>query len=225
MTRRAGKLVVEGALESGWQVTAFVRNPSKLEPTLVEKISVIQGDLRDEESIFSAVKSSCPHAIIDASSSIPFGQAKGQPANNADRGLIGKATVRALESDGRLNDCVMIIIGGQLVPEPGGTINSWFVGTLAWLLENAVVPAMWKETKDAIHWLWNGAPPTFRFVYARLGYMVEKPSKGTLVPQPTLNNIQKGEASYCDVADALVKLAEDETRAWDRKALIFNYAK
>jgi hypothetical protein len=55
-------------------------------------------------------------------------------------------------------------------------------------------------------------------------YMVETPSRGALEAQPTNDNIQHGSVSYCDVADALVKLAGDETRAWERKALFFNYA-
>ncbi len=47
---------------------------------------------------------------------------------------------------------------------------------------------------------------------------------GTLRAEPTENNIQHGSASYCDVADALVKLAGDAERTWERKALFFNYA-
>ena len=54
--------------------------------------------------------------------------------------------------------------------------------------------------------------------------MVEEPSRGALRAEPTLNNIQHGKASYCDVADALVDLAGDQKRTWERKALFFNYA-
>jgi len=67
------------------------------------------------------------------------------------------------------------------------------------------------------------APLTFRFVYARLGYMVEGPSRGALRAEPTRNNIQHGSVSYCDVAYALVRLASDDQRTWERKALFFNY--
>jgi len=56
-----------------------------------------------------------------------------------------------------------------------------------------------------------------------MGHMVEEPTHGTLRAEPTPNNIQRGSASYCDVADAFVELASDETRAWEHKALFFNY--
>jgi hypothetical protein len=39
-----------------------------------------------------------------------------------------------------------------------------------------------------------------------------------------LDRSRYGSASYCDVADALVKLAGDPERTWERKALFFNYA-
>jgi hypothetical protein len=54
--------------------------------------------------------------------------------------------------------------------------------------------------------------------------MVERPSRGTLRAEPTANNIQHGSASYCDVAEALVTLAGDAERTWERKAIFFNYA-
>ena len=57
-----------------------------------------------------------------------------------------------------------------------------------------------------------------------MGYMVEEPTRGALHPEATEQNIQRGKASFCDVADALVALAEDEKRTWERKALFFNYA-
>ncbi len=56
-----------------------------------------------------------------------------------------------------------------------------------------------------------------------MGQMVEAPSRGTLRAETTLNNIQHGSVSYVDVADALVKLAGDEARTWERKAVFFNY--
>ncbi len=64
-----------------------------------------------------------------------------------------------------------------------------------------------------------------RLVYGATGraglLVVETPSRGTLRPEKTLNNIQRGSASY--VAEALVQLASDEKRTWERQALFFNY--
>jgi hypothetical protein len=123
---------MERASERGWAVAAFVRNPDKVPEALRAKVA-------------AAVRSSRPDAIVDASSALPFGHAKGQPANNADRSIFS---------------------------------GRW----------------------------WNSA------------------SRGALRAEPTENNLQRGSASYCDVADALVRLAGDAERTWERKALFFNYA-
>jgi hypothetical protein len=57
-----------------------------------------------------------------------------------------------------------------------------------------------------------------------MGAMVEQSSRGTLRAETAKDNIQHGSASYADVADALVRLAGDAERKWERKALFFNYA-
>jgi NAD(P)-dependent dehydrogenase (short-subunit alcohol dehydrogenase family) len=222
-TGRAGRLVVERALLEGWAVSAFVRNPDKVPEALRSKATLVKGDLRDAASVSAAVRSSRPNAIVDASSALPFGHARGQPANNADRGVLIKATVEALDADGRLADCVVLVIGGQLIPEPGGTITKGSVAAMAWVLRTFVMPRAWREAQEALRWCFYDAPPAFRLIYARLGHMVEQPSRGALRAEPTRNNIQHGSVSYCDVADALVRLASDQERTWERKALFFNY--
>lgn len=223
-TGKAGRLVVERALLQGFSVAAFVRNPDKLSAALRARVTVIAGDLRDADSISAAVRSSRPDVIIDASSALPFGHAKGQPANSADRGVITRAIVGTLEAEGRLRDCVLLFVGGQLVREPGGTIESWSMASLAFVLRTFLARGPMREAEELLRWCFEGAPRDFRFVYARMGQMVEQPSRGRLRPEPARNNIQHGAASYSDVADALVALAADETRAWERQALFFNYA-
>lgn len=113
--------------------------------------------------------------------------------------------------------------GGQLFPEPGGTINSYSVAALAWVLRTCVIRTGWRQAQADLDWMWTGAPPDFRFVYARMGYMVEEPTRGLLQAQTTLNNIPKGSVSYDDVAPAVLALAADPTRQWERKAIFFNY--
>lgn len=223
-TGKAGRLVLERALATGWTVAAFVRNPDKVPEALRSKVTLFKGDLCDVAAVSAAVRSSRPDAIVDASSMLPFGHAKGQPANDADRSIFTKASVEALEADGRLDGCVMVIVGGQLLPEPGGTIEKWSVAAMAWVIRNLVARKAWAEAEAWVRWLFEGTPPRFRFVYARLGQMLEQPSLGTLRAEPTKDNIQHGSASYCDVADALVRLAGDRERTWERKALFFNYA-
>jgi uncharacterized protein YbjT (DUF2867 family) len=223
-TGRAGRLVAERALLEGWAVSAFVRNPGKVPEALRAKVTLVRGDLRDAASVSAAVRSTRPNAIVDASSALPFGHAKGQPANNADRGVITRATVQALDADGRLADCVLLVVGGQLIAEPGGTIDKWSVAATAWVLRTFVMRREWREAQEVLRWCFHDAPPAFRFVYARLGQMVEEPSRGALRAEPTPNNIQHGSVSYRDVADVLVRLASDEGRTWERKAVFFNYA-
>ena len=94
---------------------------------------------------------------------------------------------------------------------------------MAWVLRTFVARKGWREIEQVLRWCFEGTPPAFRFVYARLGRMVEEPSRGTLRPEATLNNIQHGSVSYVDVAEALIQLASDDQRAWERKALFFNY--
>lgn len=87
------------------------------------------------------------------------------------------------------------------------------------------MPKAWAEIIDTIKWLYQDSPPTLRFVMARMGMMDEHETRGRLLPEATLNNTQRGSASYCDVADAFIELAEDSSKKWERKALFFNYAK
>ena len=214
---------MQRALANGWAVTGFVRNPARVPDDLRARVTLHTGDLNDAASVKAAVCAVRPSAIVEASSALPFGHAKGQPANNADRSILLKATLEALEADGRTRDCVLIIVGGQLFPEPGGTINSWGVAALACCLRMTLGQA-WRDAEATIKWLFDESNPDFRFVYCRMGYMVEEPTRGALRPEATEHNIQRGKASFCDVADALVALAEDEKRTWERKALFFNYA-
>jgi putative NADH-flavin reductase len=146
-TGKAGRLVMARALAEGWAVAAFVRNPDKVPEALRAKVTVLKGDLSDGAAVLAAVRSSRPDAIVDASSALPFGHARGQPANSADRSVLTKATVEALEADGRLGDCVLIIVGGQVLPEPGGTIDSWSVAALTWVLRNVVARSAWREAE------------------------------------------------------------------------------
>ena len=85
--------------------------------------------------------------------------------------------LEALEADGRTSDCVLIIVGGQLLPEPGGSINSWGIAALAWCLRLALGQA-WRDLEAMLVWLFQDANPAFRFVYCRMGYMVEEPARG-----------------------------------------------
>jgi hypothetical protein len=220
-TGRAGRMTCERALQQGWQVVCFARNPSKVLPALQTAATIFKGDLNDRDAVMLAVKTHRPQAIVDASSALPFGHAKGQPANTADRSILLKATFEALKDDGRLHDCVFVMVGGQVIPEPGGQINNFFAASISCLLKTFAAAA-WRQVLQTVKWLFEEADG-FRFIMARMGYMVEEPTKGSLRAEATHNNVQRGAVSYVDVADALVRLAGDDKRTWERQAIYFNY--
>ena len=73
-TGNTGKLLVEQALAAGNQVVAYIRNPIKLNMKS-ERLTIIQGELADEEKIESALKE------VDAVLSVmrPKGGSKSKP--------------------------------------------------------------------------------------------------------------------------------------------------
>ena len=225
-TGKTGGAVVSAALAASWRVVAYVRNPDKIPAALrdahPETLSIIQGDLNDSAAVAAAVRACAPAAIVDASSALPFPART--PPNNAGRTELLKATVEALRAEERLPHCVLLLVGGQLLPEPGGEIASWSVAALAWVLKTLVAPSLFKEAHKGIAYLFQEAPPETRFTMLRMGHIDEAPSRGALRAEATEGNIQRGVAAVCDVGAALVALAGDAERRWDRQAVYFNYA-
>ncbi|MFP4597278.1 MAG: NAD(P)-dependent oxidoreductase [Persicimonas sp.] len=54
-TGKTGSHLVEQALEAGYEVTAFVRDPSKLEVD-PERLRIVEGDVREAESVARAIE-------------------------------------------------------------------------------------------------------------------------------------------------------------------------
>ena len=57
-TGLAGSALLDSLLQAGHQVTAFVRNPSKIKTTHAS-LHVIEGDVLNEEEVAAAVNSTC----------------------------------------------------------------------------------------------------------------------------------------------------------------------
>ncbi|MFC7442235.1 NAD(P)-dependent oxidoreductase [Laceyella putida] len=55
-TGPTGKEVIKQALEAGYGVTAFARNPEKLQEFKHEKLKIIKGELSDREAIEDAIR-------------------------------------------------------------------------------------------------------------------------------------------------------------------------
>lgn len=221
---KTGSRVLHQALKRGWQCSAFVRNVERLAPSLRPQLSEVYiGDLNDSMSVSRAIKSAKPDVIVDASSALPFGLAKGSPANNADRGQLLDVVIAALVESERLDVTKFIIVGGQLIPEPGGTINTIFARVLEFLLRYIIAPVQWKAVDRAIERLWS-SPSSFQFTMMRMGEMLEKPSLGKLHPEQTTGgNYPRTSVSYDDVAEGILDLAEDKSKLWSRKACYMNY--
>ena len=112
-TGKVGRKVVEAALRLGtWKVVLYVRNPSKVPENLHNQVTMVKGDLTDRDGIHNVIRTYQPHALVDASSilNLPFQST----VNNAERGLIYTTVAEALVEDGRLNDCFVICVGGQV---------------------------------------------------------------------------------------------------------------
>ena len=223
-TGSTGKRVVQAALAKNLRVTALVRNPARV-PADWTGVTIVKGDLNDAASVAAAVTSARPDAIVDASSSLPFGHATGAQPNDADRGVALKAAIDALEAGGRLGDCNIVIVGGVVLPEPGGAINSWKFSALRFVV-GLMMPGLVASSNKFMEYLFLTSPPALRFTMARPGHMEDAPSRGTLVAEATTGgNYVRGAVSFVDVGVVLVDLAvaEPANNPWNRKAVFLNY--
>lgn len=82
-TGETGRQLVEQALAAGYQVVAYVRNPSKLN-TKHENLTVVQGELADQAIIERAV--SAADAVISVLG--PRGGSKGKPITRGIQNII-----------------------------------------------------------------------------------------------------------------------------------------
>jgi putative NADH-flavin reductase len=82
-TGETGRQLVEQALAAGYQVVAYVRNPSKL-ITKHENLTIVQGELADQAMIEHAVSGA--DAVISALG--PRGDSKGKPITRGMQNII-----------------------------------------------------------------------------------------------------------------------------------------
>jgi putative NADH-flavin reductase len=82
-TGETGRQLVEQALAAGYQVVAYVRNPSKLN-TKYENLTIVQGELADQAIIERAV--SAADAVISVLG--PRGGSKGKPITRGMQNII-----------------------------------------------------------------------------------------------------------------------------------------
>ncbi len=87
--------------------------------------------------------------------------------------------------------CWSSAVNSCLSPEERSTVGRWrlWPGCCARSLRGKA-GVRWSEWCAGVS---RTRPPAFRFAYARMGQMVEAPSRGLLRAETTLNNIQRGQ--------------------------------
>ena len=202
----------------------FVRNPDRVPAAQRERgVAIHKGDLNDHAALRDWVKATPADAIIEASSALALTRPPpGQPANNADRRGILLAVAEGLAAADRLASTRLLVVGGQLVPEPGGVVTG---GVVAHLIAFALrITGASRALSEGVALLYGPNMPPF--VMCRMGFMEEGPSRGTLRAERSSapGARQHGTVAYVDVGRALVELAGAPAAAWpDRSAIYLNY--
>ena len=108
-TGRAGKILVAQALEAGYEVAAFARTPSKL-GIEHERLSVVQGDIQEAESVASAISGT--GAVLSV-----LGPTSNEPTYEVSKGM---ANILAAMSEDATGKFFNVGAGGRT------TINELF---------------------------------------------------------------------------------------------------
>ncbi len=205
-TGHAGAHAVRHALEAGDDVSVFVRNPDRLPAAIRDRVRVVVGDLADAAAVEAAVTAVAPGAIIICSGHPP--KTPVTPLN----AIAVPAIVKSLAEAGRLNDCFVVYLSG-LFCEPPGESLPW----VSRLLRATIVPlsgyqASFSDNRQVTDYLiaGEGLRSGLPFTIVRMGYPVEAPSKGTIVP---VTRDPVGAVTFGDMGLFLVKLAHGEHRA------------
>ena len=132
-TGKTGRLIVEQALSRGWQVTALVRDPTRLGVAHAQ-LTVVTGDMMNAASLATAIGQQCD-AVVSA-----LGVYAKQPIT-----ALTDATRLQVEAMRKLG-CVRIVVVSSL-----GAGNSRGQGTLfvraiqRWILKHVLVDKTGKE--------------------------------------------------------------------------------
>ena len=213
-TGTTGKHVIDAALEAGDNVIAYIRSPSKVPDDIRSKITVIQGDLLDQEGVTRAVRDSKPDAIVIASGNPP-----GSPETDLNFKLV-PWMVEELRNENRLEKVRLVYLSGYLAlppdspPSPGYMDNfspgGPFFAIRAAVMDNTKVTAYLYEEASRDEKL--------DFTIVRMGMVTEAPTKGRLkIGQKPADSV-----TFRDMGVFLVELSHDLGQA-RRKAVLADY--
>ena len=196
-TGATGKHVVKYATHRKDQVYVYVRNVDKLSS---DEVHIIQGDLSDTIGVSNAVKQVQPDSIIVTSAHIP--KSKHFPLN----ATAIPAMVKALEEINLIESCRFLFLSG-LFPAPREEPLGLFMRAVRYVLVSQMEnwAAIEDNTNTTNYLLYETTG--LQFTIVRMGYVIEKASKGLLIP---VNYMPMGMITFDDMGLFLIKLAHGE---------------
>ncbi len=181
-TGRTGRLLVEGALERGHEVTAFVRAPDKL-GALRDSVLVVQGDVLDGGAVSDAVDGrEAALVALAAGSNRPADQITAQGTLNVIRSM-QRYGVRRL---------VVLSAGGT---QPGHDPN------LPWFFERVVKPLFLKGVLTDLRRMEISVRQSeLDWTLVRAAQLVDGPARGEYRAEPGYSLAGGTKITRADVA-------------------------
>jgi putative NADH-flavin reductase len=190
-TGRAGRLLIEQALASGYNVVAYARDPSKLD-TKDEHLTVVQGELTDQMLIENAVKGA--DAVISVLG--PRGDSKNKPLTEGMKNIIA-----AMKKHGVRR----LIISSTISAKDSNDLPEFRARTLV----NLVKLTMHAAYEEIVSVAETVRASDLDWTIVRLTLLNDKP-KSEKVRAGYLGRREVGTwVSRADVADFMLKQVED----------------
>src|SRR6266487_2785345 len=174
---RTGKLFTELALNSGYQVKALVRDPSKLD-LRHSNLQVIHGDIADPTKVEETIKAT--EAVIDL-----IDPARGSPPNlrrivnlrlTATRNILSAMQQNNVERLIVMDSLPIGLVAGILDPnDQPRFMNKWFINKFTIFIGKNLLGRL-VEAEPAYHDLIKQSP--LRWTIVRAPTLSDQPSKG-----------------------------------------------
>lgn len=192
-TGPSGQKVIEKAISRNHQVIAYVRSPQKLDPVLASKITVIQGELNDEENILHALDG--VDAVLSTLGPVS-GSAKELPITHGYQTI-----VKCMQQKG-IRRIIALATPSYVDQKHDGTswISSLSVGLVKWTMKgaylemngigNTLKASNLDWTLARVYFLTNGAEGTVKSGYVgETGYYISRSN----IAQFFLDELEKNE--------------------------------
>ncbi len=199
-TGGTGRCLVEQALDQGYDVTAFARNPASV-PTSHARLSVVRGDVFQEASVQEAV------ANQDAVLSTIGGHDRLRVALSGHPRVPGLCTIGTRNILDAMKTCGI----SRLI-----CLSAWGIGEskgrVPIIFRNVIFPLLMKEEyeeKEAQEQLIEQSPLDWTIV--RPARLTNGPRRGRYQMKSSLEFSLRSSISRADVADCMLKQLTDRT--------------